>query len=94
MMFNYTQVENIKADYQRRIDELEAELESRRALASKRLELWRGACGHHWLKAESDACPVCASKAIEAARDMRRADRMLDALAVELLHESREDSHG
>lgn len=88
-MFNYTQVENIKADYQRRIDELEAEIAARDAIAAKRLELWRGTCGHHWIKAESDACPVCVATRIEAARDMRRADGMLDALAIELVRESR-----
>lgn len=25
-----------------------------------RFDLWRGKCGHHWMKAESDDCPVCA----------------------------------
>ncbi len=24
------------------------------------MQLWRGACGHHWLHAEGDDCPWCA----------------------------------
>lgn len=25
-----------------------------------RFDLWVGECGHHWMKGESDDCPICA----------------------------------
>lgn len=67
MIFNYTQVEAIKADYQSRIDELQSEIAFRDAMDAKRLELWRGECGHHWIKSEIDQCPICKVKTIAAA---------------------------
>lgn len=32
--------------------------------------LWRGECGHHWLKDESEDCPICSMERNEAAPDM------------------------
>lgn len=32
-------------------------------MSGGRLDLWRGKCGHHWMKDESDDCPVCALRA-------------------------------
>ena len=30
------------------------------------LLLWQGLCGHHWLKAEIEDCPVCAASSVIA----------------------------
>lgn len=31
--------------------------------------LWQGECGHHWIRAEHDGCPVCAATSPERDND-------------------------
>lgn len=42
--------------YRQRAFAAESKLEE---LSNARLSLWRGHCGHHWIKAESESCPAC-----------------------------------
>ena len=36
-------------------------------LRDSRLNLWRGECGHHWIRGEIDACPICKLATVAAA---------------------------
>jgi len=54
------------SDQDAEIAELRAKVEMHDADIPVRFQLWRGECGHHWIKSESEDCPVCAGSELRA----------------------------
>lgn len=61
----YDRTVELLVDAQEKLGEITQERDSlldtvtSRAPEQIRRQLWRGECGHHWIKVESENCPLC-----------------------------------